>query len=422
MTGSRLRIMVVLPMYGGSLPIGRYCARALADLGHSVRVFDAPLFYPAFTGMRKLDLSQTRMGYVENSFLRLVSQSAWIMAQEQAPQIVLALAQAPLDRETLERMRGAGIRTIMWFVEDYKVFDYWRAYAPLYDAFAIIQKHPFLDELKKIGQEHAFYLPLAALPDFHRPLALMDAEKVEYGSDISFLGAGYPNRRLAFRPLADRDFKIWGSDWEGEKLLARNIQRNGSRISEDESLKIYNASKINLNLHSSIDASKLVSGGDFVNPRTFELAAMGAFQLVDKRSLMPELFAEDELAVFENVDDFYKAIDYFLAHPEERQAYARKAMQRVRDEHTYQRRMQALIDYMIANFGPFANAGTEESPLAELPGEIRAKISGLLQKLGLPPETGFTDLVARLRRQTGTLDEVETAILFLDEWRSQYRK
>ena len=31
-----LRILVVLPMYGGSLPLGRYCARALRDMGHAV--------------------------------------------------------------------------------------------------------------------------------------------------------------------------------------------------------------------------------------------------------------------------------------------------------------------------------------------------------------------------------------------------
>lgn len=35
-----LRILVVLPLYGGSLPIGRYCASALGELGHMVDVFE----------------------------------------------------------------------------------------------------------------------------------------------------------------------------------------------------------------------------------------------------------------------------------------------------------------------------------------------------------------------------------------------
>ncbi|WP_300124245.1 DUF3880 domain-containing protein, partial [Desulfovibrio sp.] len=247
MTSEALRILVVLPMYGGSLPIGRYCARALTDLGHTVRVFDAPALHPAFTGLGRLDLTPARKSSLEADFLQVVAKAIWAQVEELEPQFVLALAQAPMGHRLLQKLRRAGVRTAMWFVEDYRIFTYWRAYAPLYDMFAVIQKEPFLAELAAIGQPHALYLPLAALPEFHRPLVLSPAEQREYGSDIAFLGAGYPNRRLAFRPLAGRDFKIWGSDWEGENLLARNIQRGGSRIGEEESVKIYNAAKVNLN-------------------------------------------------------------------------------------------------------------------------------------------------------------------------------
>lgn len=411
-----LRILVVLPMYGGSLPIGRYCAKALQNLGHSVRVFDAPLLYPAFTGLSRLDMAPNRQHALENGYLRLVSQAVWSQAEEMKPQIVLALAQAPLDRLTLQKMRQASMRTVMWFVEDCRLFTYWQAYAPLYDAFAVIQKQPFLQELAAIGQKHAFYLPLAALPSFHRPLELADAERRQYAADVAFLGAGYPNRRLAFRPLKGRNFKIWGSDWDGEKALAEHIQRSGERIGEDEAVKIYNASKINLNLHSSVHTDKLVSGGDFVNPRTFELAAMGAFQLVDERSLLPELFARDELATFKTPEELYSSIDYFLNHPEERRKYAAKARARVLAGHTYEQRMQQLASYMTEHFG----IREEKALQADLPPELAKEILALTQKLNLPPDAPFADVVSRLRQQSGALDATETAILFLDEWRKQY--
>lgn len=411
-----LRILVVLPMYGGSLPIGRYCAKALQNLGHSVRVFDAPLLYPAFTGLSRLDMAPNRQHALENGYLRLVSQAVWSQAEEMKPQIVLALAQAPLDRLTLQKMRQASMRTVMWFVEDCRLFTYWQAYAPLYDAFAVIQKQPFLQELAAIGQKHAFYLPLAALPSFHRPLELADAERRQYAADVAFLGAGYPNRRLAFRPLKGRNFKIWGSDWDGEKALAEHIQRSGERIGEDEAVKIYNASKINLNLHSSVHTDKLVSGGDFVNPRTFELAAMGAFQLVDERSLLPELFARDELATFKTPEELYSSIDYFLNHPEERRKYAAKARARVLAGHTYEQRMQQLASYMTEHF----SIREEKALQADLPPELAKEILALTQKLNLPPDAPFADVVSRLRQQSGALDATETAILFLDEWRKQY--
>ena len=409
-----LRILVVLPMYGGSLPIGRYCAAALRHLGHTVRVFDAPAFYSAFTGLKSLELAPARLAPLENGFLQVLNQGIMAQVESFEPALVLALAQAPLNRMTLLKLRKAGIRTAMWFVEDWKVFDYWQSYAPLYDIFAVIQKSPFTEKLAAIGQPHAPYLPLAALPDFHKPLTLTPEEEREYGADIGFLGAGYPNRRLAFRQLAGRDFKIWGSDWEGESLLAPCIQRQGQRIGEEESVRIYNATRINLNLHSSLQTDSLISHGDFVNPRTFELAAMNAFQLVDKRSLLPELFAGDELACFDSEAEMYRLIDHFLAHPEERAAYCRRARARVLADHTYEQRMRRLLDYVAEHFGPWK---------AEASGpEIAPPLRELLSRLELGTGASFEDVVHRLRQQSGALSEIETAVLFLDEWRRQYRQ
>lgn len=408
-----LRILVVLPLYGGSLPIGRYCAKALSGMGHAVRIFDAPAFHSAFTGLKNLELPPSALGPLENSFLQVLNQAIWAQVEHFEPAFVLALAQAPLNRLTLQKLRKAGVRTAMWFVEDWQVFDYWQTYAPLYDVFAVIQKDPFQEKLAAAGQPHAPYLPLAALPEFHRPLALSAEEEREYGADIGFLGAGYPNRRLAFRPLAGRNFKIWGSDWEGESVLAPCIQRQGQRIGEEESVKIYNASRINLNLHSSLKTETLVSHGDFVNPRTFELASMGAFQLVDRRRLLPELFAEDELACFDSEAELYEKIDYFLSHPDERARYCRRARERVLAEHTYAQRMRRLLDYVAEQFGPW-KAEAEQAAIAP-------PLLELLQRLELGPGASFENVVHTLRRQSGALSDVETAILFLDEWRRQYR-
>lgn len=418
MNVSPLRILVVLPLYGGSEPIGRYCAEALKKLGHSVRVFDAPALLDGYKGIKKIDVTPNRSERLINSFLRLVSQAAWTQAEEQNSQIVLALAQAPLSRATLAKMRQAGMKTAMWFVEDYRVFDYWRAYAPLYDAFAVIQKEPFLGELRKIGQEHSFYLPLAALPEFHAPLKLSPAEKKEYGADISFLGSGYPNRRVAFRPLAGKNFKIWGTEWDGENVLKDHVQRNGARITAEESVKIYNASKINLNLHSNLDGNLLISRGDFVNPRTFELAAMGAFQLTDKRELMPELFDPDEIATFETIDEFYECIERFLRDPEAREKYARKARERVLRDHTYERRMETFVDYMVKSFAIKSEISGDAIETGDP--EFERDLRDLREKLGLAPNAAFADVVATLRRKSGELTELEAAILFLDEWRKHY--
>ncbi|WP_069860139.1 CgeB family protein [Desulfoplanes formicivorans] len=420
-TSSSLRVLVILPFYGGSLPIGRYCVSALRSMGHLAEPFEAPDFFDGYNALETLRVGMDRLEYLQNSYLQLVSTAVLAKVETFEPDLVLALAQAPLSRQALKRLRRDRVPTVMWFVEDYSVFTYWRGFAPLYDYFAIIQKQPFEQELEKIGVTKHLYLPLAAQPDFHQPVPLTPAEQRIYGSDISFLGAGYPNRRLAFRELLGYDFKIWGNEWDGESALQGVVQRDGARISPQECVKIFNATKINLNLHSSIKKDTLVGDGDFVNPRTFELACCGGFQLVDRRSLLPELFAEDEMATFGSMEELFRKIDHFLAHPQERERFAKRARDRVLRDHTYAVRMQTLIDYIAADRADWPARRDDAAGWAtRLDEDLRSELKGLLERLQLPLSSSFKDIVWAIRQQQGRLSRVETAILFLDEWKKQY--
>ncbi len=421
---SSLRVLVVLPFYGGSLPVGRYAAAALRDLGHTVDVFEAPAFYSAFTAFRGLHVTAERLETLENGFLQVISQAIRARAETFEPDLLLCLAQAPASRQLLRGFSRDRVITAMWFVEDHLVFPYWRAFAPLYDFFFVIQKEPLLEKLTAAGAT-GHYLPMAALPSFHRPLEegeLSPAERRHYGSAVSFLGAGYPNRRLAFRQLTHLDLKIWGSDWDGESLLASFVQDGGARIEPEQAVKIFNASTINLNLHSSIRSDELVPTGDFVNPRTFELACCGAFQLVDRRGLLGELFDPDELATFTTMPELLDMIAHYLAHPDERNTLAAKARARVLAAHTYQHRMAELIRVIRAQ-RPGWPTPRPAMPLPDdLPEDLREDLAALLQRLELPANAAFEDVIIRLRQQSGVLSPLETSLLFLDEWRKQYRK
>ena len=418
---TKLRVLVVLPFYGGSLPIGRYCVAALRDMGHVVEVFEAPEFFDGYKALEKLRVGTDRLEYLQNNYLQLVSTAILAKTEAFEPDLVLALAQAPLSRQVLKRLRKDGVATAMWFVEDYTVFPYWRGFAPLYDFFAIIQKGAFEGELQHLGVENFLYLPLAAQPDFHAPVELSPVELRRYGSDLSFLGAGYPNRRMAFRELLGYDFKIWGNEWDGDATLQDLVQRGGARIAPDECVKIFNAAKINLNLHSSIKKGVLVGDGDFVNPRTFELAACGGFQLVDRRELLPELFAEDELATFGDMEELCEGIDYFLAHAEERKAFARRARARVLKDHTYSARLQTLLDFVAERRRDWPKKRDESGAWsADLSADLRMELTSLLERLQLPVSAPFKDVVWAIRQQQGELSKIETGILFLDEWKKLY--
>ncbi len=421
MDGRRgLRILVVLPMYGGSLPIGRHCANALSGLGHLVEAFEAPAFYGAFEALKTLRVTSDRLEYLENSYLQMISQAICAKVETFGPDLVLALAQAPLSRQALKRLRRDGVATAMWFVEDFRLFTYWEAFAPYYDIFAVIQKEPFFERLAAVGQPNAFYLPLAADPAVHRPLELTPVERRLYGAKTSFMGAGYANRRVAFAQLLDLGLAIFGSDWDGDAVLGPRVRLEGRRVTTEESVKIFNAAEVNLNLHSSVSASQLVSGGDFVNPRTFELAMCGAFQLVDRRALLPELFSEDELVQFDSMAGLKDRLAYFLAHPEERSGYAARARTRALAEHTYSRRMERLLDFAAERVPGWPPVREGEAALGGLPEPLRGELSALLGELSLPADVAFDDLIVAVRSRQGLLTPLETSLLFLDEWKRQY--
>lgn len=417
------RVLVVLPFYGGSLPVGRYCVDALQEVGCMVEAFEAPSFYSSFKALKELRVRQERLDYLESSYLKVVGEALLAQVERFKPDMVLCMAQAPVGIPILKRLKKDGVATAMWFVEDYRLFLYWRAFAPYYDIFAVIQKSPFTEALAEAGVENSLYLPLAAQPAIHRPMELSAADIKRFGADLSFMGAGYPNRRQAFRKLTGYDFKIWGTEWEDEPALAPHLQMAGQRISPEDAVRIFNAAKININLHSGTKREQAVTGGDFVNPRTFEIASCKAFQLVDKRALMPELFAGDELATFESMDELLAKVEYFMCRPEEREAYARRGQERVLRDHTYAARMQTLLNFAkerLPDWPPSRSATAWPEEFNSLPDEFKAQLAGLLQKLQLPAGTDFETLIATLRQHSGTLSELEAALLFLDEWKKLY--
>lgn len=423
MTNTSLRILVILPMYGGSLPVGRFCCQALEQLDHVVETFESPDFYSAYQALKDLKVTANRLDYLQNSFLQTLSQAVLAKVETFEPDLVLSMAQAPLSHQALKRLRKDKVVTAMWFVEDYRLFTYWKSFAPFYDVFAIIQKSEFFDELKNIGVENALYLPLAAHPAFHRPIELNAIDQQKFGSAVSFMGAGYANRRIAFRKLVSHDFRIWGTEWEGDHVLEPLVQMQGKRVSSEECVKIFNATKVNLNLHSSVQSKQLVTGGDFINPRTFEICACGGFQLVDKRSLMDEAFSSDELATFTSMEEMLAMVDEYLANPEARKKIASQGQKRVLQDHTYVARMQALLDFTAQRIAQWPRSRAQENPYpSDFPEELKKDLKELIHSLSLPEDVGFDDLVWAIRQQQGILSDLETAVLFLDEWKKLYKK
>jgi len=413
--GAARRILVISPLSGGTYPIAQYCTRAFIRLGHTAEMLDHAPFHPAYEAMDVIARTPEANVKLKKGLLTVLAQGILAKVAEFDPELVLVLPFAPLDPQLLRTLRGQGRQVAYWFVEDFRVFGFWRELAPEVDHFFVIQEEPFVTELKKIGVRHPVLLPLAADPEVFRPLELTPAEQEEYGSEVSFVGAGYGNRRQVFSALTDLDFKIWGSEWDLTGPLGGHIQRQGARIAPEECVKIFRASRINLNLHSSPFHQGINPEGDYINPRTFDLAAAGAFQLVDIRRQLPRYFVPgEEVAVFRSLAELRELIRYYLDRPEERARMAARARQRLLTEHTYEHRMTRVLAQV---FGEGAGQGLPSSSGAlEGPSPGVEPLDDWLARVPVEHRGSLEGLAAYIEAGEGELTSPEAILLFLNEF------
>lgn len=416
-----LKALVVNPIYGGSLPTARYCAQALTNLGHVVESVNCEQFADSFSALDKAASSKANKEVLSKLFMNFISEVIVAKAAEFKPDIILALAQAPLNKETVARLKALEVPIAFWFVEDFRTLTYWKDIAHVYDYFFTIQKGDFFAELESRKSANHYYLPQACLPSQHKPVQPSEADKEKYEADLSFMGEAYYNRVQAFPQLLNFDFKIWGTGWGSYPGFAPYLQNNGERVSSDECVKIFNNSKINLNLHSSTFHQDVNPHGDFVNPRTLEVAACSAFQLVDSREELYDMFrVGEEIIDYKTMDELKGKISYYLAHDGERLKIAAKGFDRVLREHTMEHRMkEMLICIFTEHF----------ERLRKRLDQRKSKVDLLIEQAGPDTELGryldqfdkndkdfsLKSIVSQIEMGKGSLTKNELLLLMMDQ-------
>lgn len=416
-------IGVVGPFHGGTLPIMQYVTLTLQLLNQRVRPIDVSCFDTGYTNLENFVKDKVRRGPVENMYYEMVSQIILESVTEKPVDILFCMALAPISPRVLTELRNRGIITVLWFVEDYQRFTYWQQVAPYFDFIFTIQKGKCVQALKAAGANEVLYCPVACEPNVHAPLMLSAEEKARWGSPISFMGAGYHNRQQLFASLAEFPLKIWGTEWPDNKPFDRMVQDGGKRLSPAEYIKVFNATDINLNLHSSNERDGVDPFGDFINPRTFELASAGAFQLVDERELLGEAFeVGKELITFSNATELKEKIRYFLDRPEERKEVAQRARARALRDHTYAHRIREMLATVYSQRFEQLKARQEASPWEKLK-KRAASHPELLQRCNKAFDRGeqpnLDGLISDIVTGQGKLSDTEKKLLFLFHLRKQ---
>lgn len=416
-------ICVLGPYQGGTLPILGYTSRALAQSGQRVRPIDVSPFAAGFCHVEQFIKEDLRQATARGKYTEVVSDMVLEALNEKPIDILICMAQAPITGKTLLELRKRGVITVLWFVEDYLRFPVWQYMAQYYDFIFTIQTGECLNAIKSAGASEVHYLPTAADPGIHAPMNLSPDEQQRWGSPLSFVGAGYHNRQQMFASLAEMPFKIWGTEWPNCRPFDRMVQEGGRRLTPDEYVKIFNSTTVNLNLHSSTEKDGVDPTGDFVNPRTFELGACGAFQLVDRRSLLPPLLKEDEeIVCFSDRRELVEKIDYYLAHADERREIASRAQSRILREHTYDARIREMLSIIYSSRYEHLRARHDSSPWKRLlqraqpHDELYERCDAAFTRGEEPILDG---LVADVVQGKGKLSETEQKLMFLFHVRKQ---
>ncbi len=358
-----LHIAVVGPIAGGSLSIAESCVRALRRLGHRVTFVDNQGYAPALKAIEAAPVDERARASARVDLFLLASDATRRALREARPGLALYLAQAPVVRDSdVDDLRAAGIPSVFWFVEDFRVFTYWPAAVRRFDHVWTIQRGELHQRLAAAGHPSFDYVPTACDPELHRPYPLDETRA--YAAVASFAGSAYPNRRkllaelcglgrddeAARAPGSPPELRIWGPRFAREPALAAAVAAGlDSELPHATLARIFSATAINLNLSSSAAPETFAVAKDLVNPRTFEIAGCGGFQLADALIPVAEFFEPGrEIELFTSVAEARDKIRYYRAHEPARRAIAEAGHRRAHAEHTYDRRLTTALANLAA--------------------------------------------------------------------------
>jgi spore maturation protein CgeB len=417
--GIKLKILVVQPLYGGSLPVSRSVASAFRQIGHDVYEMSYSGMEEAHNTLLSFDDRHNCNTTIVKEFGQLLGKMLHAEVMRFKPDLVFALAQSPATVEAIELIRSTGVKTAYWFVEDFETLEYWKALHGHFDLFLTIQKGRCLEEMRKCSDAPLRYLPMCADPE----ICFADSwsDETESKPAISFVGAGYHNRERMFLELIDKDLKIWGSDWRKQHPTYEMVQNNGNRTDSTLNREIFSNSQINLNLHSSTYHTGINPLGDFVNPRTFEILACGGFQMVDKRSLLNELLTPGkDLISYSDTNELRDLIEYYMEHHEERELISKTGKATVLRQHTYKVRMAECLEMLVINgveFFPFAQQVKDD----ELDQVDDSRLRGYLKELPADIPHEIAAIANHVKSKGGERLEEESLFLFMHEIREWAR-
>jgi spore maturation protein CgeB len=290
-----------------------------------------------------------------------------------------------LDPLVIRELTEAGVPTLNWFCDDHWRFDtYSRHWASCFK-WVVTTAASALPKYSDLGYHNAIKSQWACNTLLYRKM------EVPFQYDVTFVGQPHGNRRQVIHALRKAGIKahVWGGGWES------------GRISQEEMIRVFNQSRINLNLsNASIPVSapavpprttirsrvsrsldmvpfgshlkslgkvwrkRLVDSAavpadtstteiadvhyaEQIKARNFEIPGCGGFVLTGRADNLERYYEiSKEVVCFEELEDLVEKVRYYLSHEDERAAIAQAGYERTMREHTYVHRFNEIFQRM----------------------------------------------------------------------------
>lgn len=351
-----MNILVIGKFYTEGFAL--HIAETLTVMGHSVRRFEPGFKSTHLPGRLGHRIDQVR-GVLHESTDGLPNirarrmKALWQVAEQSALDVVIVGHDFLWPDEVAELKRRTGAQVVMWFPD--AMVNFGRGFfmnAP-YDG--LFFKDPYIvHALGDVLTSPVHYLPECFNPERHSMKEDEIGHDPAYACDITTAGNQHSWRVAFFKNLSDYDVKIWGNPaplWMAAGVVKGMHQGRG--VYNHDKVRAFRGARIVI---SNLNYSEIWG----VNVRSFEAAGAGAFQMVDWRPGLSQLFEDGkELITFKSVADLKQKIDYWLPREAERRAIAEAGMKRAHAEHTYRLRLNLLLDtlagkqqgYPVPNIG-----------------------------------------------------------------------
>jgi len=269
-----------------------------------------------------------------------------------------------IKKQTIQVLKNRVDTVVLnWFADDHWRFDeYSRYWAPFFNWVVSTDKES-LEKYHKIGCNNVIMSQWGANHFIYKHFDV----PLEY--DVTFVGQVHSNRKRIIEKLKNCGIKVecWGNGWP-----------NG-RLSQENMIKLFSKSKINLNFTDSsavLNVKQLAkiflsrrtdntlkmrrpmemvahtktmlnSRRAQIKGRNFEIPVAGGFLLTEYVEGIEDYYTPDkEIAVFHNFNELENKIIYYLNNNDERESIRVAGKRRTLKDHTYENRFEKIFTMM----------------------------------------------------------------------------